>query len=571
MTEISRRSLLGGSAAGVVTAGLLRADPAAAATVPQAAATTLRADVVVVGAGLAGLTAARRLVAAGRSVVVLEARDRVGGRTLNHQVGPGRVADLGGTWIGPTQDHIAALAKQVGVTSFPEYDEGEAVYYADGMRSTYSDTGPTGGAPSDPAILADLVALVALVDRMAGEIPVDEPWKAANAEDYDRQTLDTWLREHSTNPKTRRVASAAFEAIFGAEARDVSLLYTLWYVAVAGNEKNPGTFERLINVRDGAQARRFVTGAQDISLRMARALGNRVHLSTPVRRIEQTADGVTVVSDRVTVRGQRVVVAVPPVLAGRIDYTPALPSRRDGFTQRVPQGALLKCEAIYDTPFWRQDGLTGAVVSDTGPAKICYDVTPVAGTPGGLLGFVGGDEARRYSGRPEELRTAVLANFVTYFGSKAAQPREFVVQDWTTELWSRGCPVDVLPPGVLTEYTSASTDPVGRIHWAGTETATYWHGYMDGAVRSGERVVAELLPLLRGAASPSGAGAGGTRQGSAGVGSTSQGPQTLGEPARRLAATGSSEVVGATATAAVAGAAAAQRLRRRADAPADSR
>lgn len=522
---LSRRQFVSGAAAVAAGATALRTSSASAAD-----SRVLTADVVVVGAGLAGLAAARRLVAEGRSVVVLEARDRVGGRTLNAPLGDGHAADLGGTWIGPTQNAVAALADELGLETFAQYDEGDNIYYADGRRSTFASGGPTGGAPLDPLILADLVTVVTRLDEMAAQVPIDAPWDAAAAEEWDSQTLDSWLRANTTMPQTREVASAALNAIFGGEAREISLLYTLWYIAAAGDEQTPGSFERLINVTGGAQERRFVDGAQSMSLRMAQALGDRVHLSTPVRHVTQTADGVVVVSDRVTVRASRAILALPPNLAARVEYDPPLPSTRDHYTQHSPQGRLMKIEYVYDRPFWREDGLTGAVVSDSGPSKICYDVTPAGGAPGGLLAFVGGDEARRGGDDHEELTRTVLAQLVTFFGEQAATPEKVLVQDWSDEVWSRGGPVHLLGPGVLTQDRAALWAPVGRLHWAGTETAVYWHGYMDGAITSGQRAAAEVLTALAGTPAPA-PGSGAPPAGSGG--------------SRTLPATGSSEALAA--------------------------
>jgi monoamine oxidase len=293
------------------------------------------------------------------------------------------------------------------------------------------------------------------------------------------------------------VVSAATEAIFGCEPRELSLLYTLFYIAASGDEQNVGTFERNFNTAGGAQERRFVGGAEAIALAVAEALDRRVQLSKPVTRIVQSLSGVTVYADRYKVRGQRVIVAMPPTLAGRIQYDPPLPFLRDQLSQRMPQGTLLKFEAVYDRPFWRDRGLNGQAVSENGPVKATFDTSPADGSLGILMGFVGGHEARVWGDRqPSELRDAALQNFADYFGAEALDPLEVVNFSWATEPWSRGCPVAVLGPGTLIDFGSALRAPTGRIHWAGTETSTYWNGYMDGAVRSGERAAAEALAEL---------------------------------------------------------------------------
>jgi monoamine oxidase len=496
--RISRRELVAGAAlaAAAAAAGI---DPARAA---RSRRTRRRAhrreDVVVVGAGLAGLVAAREVVRAGHSVAVVEARGRVGGRMLSRKVAGGEVVDLGAEFIGPTQNHILALAGELSIETFPSWTQGRNVYIAGGARSTYSDTGLTGMAPPDLAATADLLLATTAIDRLSLGVPVGAPWEAARAAEYDGQSLETWLRRNTTGGRPfMNLATAGLRPVFGAELREVSMLFALFLVAASGDEGTPGTFERNFSTRHGAQQDRIDGGAQAIALALARRLGRRVVRGSPVRRIVAGKGYVDVISDRYVNRARRVIVALPPVLAGRIQYEPAMGALRDGLTQRLPQGRLIKVQAVYDEPFWRADGLNGASVSDTGPCNVTFDSSPRNGRPGALLGFVGGDEARRFAGlAAPERRRAALESFGRAFGARALSPIDYAEMDWSSEQYTRGCPLAVPPPGVLTTYGSALREPVGRIHWAGAETATYWNGYMDGAVRSGERAAREVLALL---------------------------------------------------------------------------
>jgi monoamine oxidase len=484
---ITRRRLIGTAAAGTVGAGL--------ATAPEAAGRRRRrrrhVDVAIVGAGLAGLTAARELVGAHRSVVVLEARDRVGGRVLNHRIGSGEVTELGAALIGPTQDRILALARAMRVRTFKEYNEGSNVEYFGGKRGLYS---AAIGVPQ--GFVKDLPAVLRL-DALARQVPVDAPWRAPRAAEFDSQTFDSWIQRNLITASGKATLVTAAQALWGAEPRDVSLLFALFYIAAAGNERTPGSFLRLTSTAGGAQETRFVGGSGLIPRRLARRLGRRVVLDSPVRRISRRRGHVIVESDRVVVEARRVVVAIPPALSAEIEFRPKLSARRAQLIQRYPMGWILKCEAVYDTPFWRARGLSGQAVSDLGPATSTFDVSPPDGAPGIMLGFVGGHEARRWAPRRlADRRRAVLANFASYFGEEARRPRDYVEFDWAREAWTRGSPVGWTAPGVLLEYGPFIRRPIGRIHWAGTETATYWNGYMDGAVRSGERVAREVLARL---------------------------------------------------------------------------
>jgi len=447
------------------------------------------ADVAVVGAGLAGLVAARDLVAGGHSVVVLEARDRVGGRVVNATTKDGTIVELGGQWVGPTQDRVLALAEDVGADVYPTYDEGQNVVQYRGRQRRYRGAIPR----LPPRVLLDIGRAQWRLDRMARTVPLDEPWRAERAERWDGETVETWLRSHVRTRGARDMLRLAVRAVFAAEAADVSLLHFLFY------SHSGGCLDRLLNVAGGAQESRLVGGSQVLALRLAERLGEVVQLARPTRRIVQDGDGVTVESDAGRVRARRAVVAIPPTLAGRLDYEPVLPSWRDQLTQALPMGSVIKCMVVYDEAFWRADGLTGQSTADEGPVELTFDNSPPSGRPGVLLAFVEGAHARALSrSSPSERHDAIVASLVRAFGSRAAAPSELLELDWSAERWSGGCYGAHLAPGVLTAFGPALREPCGRIHWTGTETAAVWAGYMDGAVRSGERVAVEVARALSG-------------------------------------------------------------------------
>ena len=491
----TRRQLLlgGGAAAGALA---LPSGVARGAT-RRSAAGPVSVDVAVVGAGLAGLTAARDLVEAGRSVVVLEARDRVGGRVLNKPLYGDAVTEAGAEFIGPTQDRIAALARDLGVDTFPTYNTGNPLYYRNGQATPYSASGPLGPVPPDPTGAAEAAAAIVLLNRMSQDVPVDAPWQAPRAAEWDGQTFETWKRANTQTESGRLLLDVAIRSLVSVEPRDVSLLFVLFYIAAAGNRANPGTLERLVSTEGGAQQDRFVGGSALLPQRLAQRLGDRVVLSAPAQRIAQTDTGATVSSPGLAVTASRVVVAVPPPVAARIDYAPALPAARDQLTQRLPMGSVGKVVAVYERPFWRDQGFTGQVVSDTGPVEVTFDNTPPSGTPGALLGFVEADAARDLdAASAAERRAETLDCYARYFGPQARQAIGFVDMFWENEVWTRGGPVSVPAPGALVGFGPAVREPVGRIHWAGTETSTYWSGYMDGAVRAGDRAAREVLERL---------------------------------------------------------------------------
>jgi monoamine oxidase len=383
------------------------------------------------------------------------------------------------------------LVAELGLETFPTYNDGQHVVQLGG-RTTRMDS-HRGAVPKlSPFALADLFQGLTRFAKLASRIPLDEPWRAPKARQLDGQTFETWIRHNLVTPLGRTYFRVATEAVFSAESTDLSALHAAFY-AHSGTD-----FEGLLSTNRGAQQDRVVGGSVLVSERMAEELGDRVRLESPVRRIDQ-ADGTASVTTRSgeVFEAREVVIALPPTLAGRLEYAPALPSWRDQLTQRLPAGSVIKLYCIYDEPFWRADGLTGQAASDTGPVKVTFDNSPPSGTPGVLMGFMEANDGRAWAQRtPQERRAAAVACFVRYFGERAAEPREYLERDWMAEEFSRGCYGAHFTPGVWTAFGHALRRPVGRIHWAGAECSSVWNGYMEGAVRSGEATAEEVSRAL---------------------------------------------------------------------------
>ena len=440
-------------------------------------------DVVVVGAGFAGLTAARELVGRGHDVVVLEGRDRVGGRSYTTTIADVPV-DLGATFVGSTQVEVLKLAAELGCPTVPTYNQGQNLIHWRGRVRSYRSTIPRLSIIE----LLDVSRIQWRFERLARQIPLEEPWTPAVARRLDAQTLDSWLRSVHAGASTRDLMAIMARVTWGCEPDEVSMLHAVRYVKAAGG------IGSMLDVEGGAQQDRFPGGTQQLAIRMAEKLGDRVVLSSPVRRIVRGADGTVVHSDAGTIRTRAVVVAIPPQHRAGIAFEPALPEPFTALAAHWPQGHLSKAYAAYEKPFWRSDGRSGEALSDEGPVFITFDVSPGDDGPGVLLGFT---DARTFDPLPADQRRArALDCFVTLFGEAARSPIDYVDHCWGAEEFAPGGPTAAVPPGSWTSYGPWLRKPVGDVFWAGTETADEWTGFLDGAVRSGQRAAAEVADYL---------------------------------------------------------------------------
>jgi monoamine oxidase len=445
----------------------------------------LRTDCCVVGAGFAGLAAARRLRERGKSVVLLEARDRVGGRVWNRVAADGSVVSVGGTWLGKRQDRMFELCREFGLKVYPQYDQGDTVLHLNGANRRY------GRIPKiNPLALASLGLAFWRLDRMAKRVPIDGPWKASDANRLDSQTLGAWLDSPWNVPSAmaRKLIRTTMTTLFCVDPDEVSLLGS--FVLAQGG----GAFEYYVD-STFTESHLVDGGVPELAVRLAAKLNDALHLSSPVRLVKQTTAAVEVVSDLLTVEASRVIVAVPPLLASRIAYDPSLPAAKQQLLRRMLSGSIMRGITVYDEPFWRHDGLSGMSVAPDLPVPVTIDQTPPSGKPGILSSYMLGPVAVSAAMRndPAERRDIWLRALAARYGSKALSPRAHLETDWAAEEWSLGGMIGHFAPGVLTNFGHVLREPAGRIHWAGTEHATAMHGLMEGAVRSGESAADQVI------------------------------------------------------------------------------
>mmetsp|Transcript_25951 Transcript_25951/g.41717 ORF Transcript_25951/g.41717 Transcript_25951/m.41717 type:complete len:509 (-) Transcript_25951:154-1680(-) len=445
-------------------------------------------DVVVVGAGLSGLWAARELEKySNLSVVVLEARSRVGGRTESHAPGTDDSFDFGAHWVGTSQYHILDVIKQLGKETYRQYITGTKVLEIDGKVSHYRST-----IPSLPIMQEiNFGLLYAEVNSMLKHVPREAAYNYSKARHYDGMTVESFCTGFPWKTETAQLIAASFRTIFAKEIGEVSALEFLHYAACAG-----GVTPLLDASPGGGQEFKIIGGTQALSLALAERLD--VRLNTTVVAIEVKGTGA---SSRISVKSldgrtfsaRRAIVALPPHLAASIWYSPVLPAKKSHLLSRMTQGHLIKTIITYSKAFWRSNGFSGEVVSSAPPISICYDDTTPKGTAA-LVCFVGGRDAVKLSPlSKEDRKQAVVTALVRYFGEDARNVSAYLERDWGTEEFTGGCPVGSMNAGAITQWGDALREPHGPVHFGGTETATWWYGFMNGAVQAGERCAMEIL------------------------------------------------------------------------------
>lgn len=445
-------------------------------------------DVVVIGAGAAGLTAANTLRAAGLSVAVLEARDRVGGRLWTDQI-DGAMFEIGGQWVSPDQDALIETVAELGLETFSRYREGDSVYIGpDGVAHRFTgEMFPV--APETERVIAEITERL---DAMVAEIDPDRPWAHEKAAEWDRISWDAWLRQQTDDDEAvRNLAFATGSAMLTKPTHSFSLLQSLLMAASAGS------YSHLVDA-DFILDKRVVGGLQQVPILLAERLGEDVLLNEPVRTLEWGEGGVTAIAETTTVRARFAIIALAPNLYSRISYVPALPRLQHQMHQHLSMGFVIKVHAVYETPFWRDKGLSGTAFSPYELSHEAYDNTNHGDTRGTLVGFVSdqtADDLFRLSA--EERKKRILESLSHYYGPEAKDPIVYYESDWGSEEWTRGAYAASFDLGGLSRYGADLRTPVGPIHFACSDLAGAGYQHVDGAIRMGREAAAHIIEEAR--------------------------------------------------------------------------
>ena len=441
-------------------------------------------DTIIIGAGYSGIGAATKLYENGKDFLVVEARDRIGGRVWSKQLNNGAIIDIGAQWIGPQQLLMWEMVKKHKVDTFETYDEGKNILAWNNKISTYKGTIPN----IDPISLVDLGLALNKINQKCKKIPIESPWMVKGAHQLDSISLYSWMEKNLWTKKAKFLFKVGVESVFAVEPAEISMLYALFY-AHSGVD-----FEKLISIKNGAQQTRFVNGSQHLLTQMANPFTEKILLDNPVVAIEQNNNGVIVYTKHSKIIGKKCIIAIPPTLLQKIQFIPDLPPNKVQLNQRMPMGTAMKCFGIYKKPFWREKGFSGQVVSNDEHIQVTFDCSPHDESCGIIMAFVEAGNARKFIEKTREEREAIFFESLSkYFGPEALEPIDYVEKCWSEEIWSGGCYAGNPTPGTLTQFGEYLRKPLGNIHWAGTETATKGNGYMEGALEAGYRAAAEVM------------------------------------------------------------------------------
>ncbi len=443
-------------------------------------------DVVVIGAGYAGLAAGLALQKAGKNILLLEARNRCGGRILTEYFSEQDYTDLGGQWIGPGHERMYQLAAEFGIDTFHTYDSGKSTLLLNSKIKHYKGLIP----PLPLFALLSLDRAISKINKLAKTIDLEHPYQSPNAAKWDAMSLQDWMNNQMKSETARKMFAVATEAIFATDASTISFLHALFYI------KSNTHLDFLMNVNKGAQQDRIKGGAQSICFKMAAALGDTIHYEKVVTHIHQEDSKVTISGQGFSYTAAHCIVAVPPAVSTEINYIPTVPSNQWQLMKASFMGTVVKCYAVYERPFWRKEFKNGLVAAPDELTSVVFDNSPFNGSKGILMGFSLAEKAKQLMQHDQATRKEIVkASFIKMFGPEAANIEYYTDKSFTEEPFTKGCYAGMFPPRVITELQTSLATPFHRIHWAGTETSIQFNGYMEGAVRSGERAAREILKV----------------------------------------------------------------------------
>ena len=443
----------------------------------------LHADVIVIGGGAAGMAAAKTLADAGVDIVVLEARERVGGRTWT-TVDDGLEFESGGQWVSVGQDASLDMIADLGLETYPRYRDGNSVFvHSNGTSSTFD-----GDFPVAPATAEAIRDLIQRFSELVAEIDSATPWLHPRAAELDAISWRAWVESHASDEEARKIVTMFIaDGMFTKPPQSISVLQAVHMASSAGGFAHLVDENLLLDLR-------VVGGLQAISTRIAAQLGDRVRTSSPVHRIDVTGSGVSVHAIDVTVHAPFAIVAIPPTLIQSIEFDPPLPPLRQQLLQHLSFGHVVKVQAFYETPFWRAQGLSGTAFGPYLPVHEAYDNTYAGSKLGCLVGFVSDVRADAFISMDDaSRRETALSCLAAYFGEEARSPVTYVESSWASEPYTRGAYGVSFDIGGLSRYGAHMSTPIGRLHWAGSDIADLGYMHVDGAIRTGIEAAEQIL------------------------------------------------------------------------------